>query len=46
MEFLTGPDGERYLKTRGRKKMWGTFGGIAFAGFLALLFGRESRRHH
>ena len=26
--------------------MWGTFGGIAFAGLLALLFEREGRRHH
>jgi hypothetical protein len=26
------------------REMWGVFGGIAFAGFLALMFGRSSRR--
>jgi len=39
-----------FLQTQGRqnrkgRKMWGTFGGIAFAGLLALLFEREGRRH-
>ena len=33
-------------QAEGEKKMWGTVGGIAFAGLLALLFEREGRRHH
>ena len=40
---LRGP-GRGFPFGRG-SEMWGIYSGIAFAGLLALIFGRASRRH-